>query len=120
MVEWHKNPRNSTRRKDYSERDFFSGIVEKLAIKNQRLQAAKDAIQEAGFEKVIVIIHCDEPDLRQRATFCREVLASREFPRFIEIAEAYLLLPCPRKKHLYDDEAEFCQLIPIPIKHKQY
>jgi hypothetical protein len=117
MIKWHKNPLNVRRQKDYSANDIFSGIVERLAAKNQRFQAAKAALQQAGFEKVIVIIHCDKPDVIQRATFCREVFASREFPRFSEINEAYLLLPCPRKKHLYDDDAEFCQLVPIPVAH---
>ena len=115
MVQWHKNALNATRWKDYSADDLFSGVVQRLARKNHRLQAAKTAIQEADVHKVIVIIHCDEPDLIQRATFCREVFGSREFLSFSAIDEAYLLLPCPRKKHLYDEEAEFCQLVPIPL-----
>jgi len=115
MIEWHKKPLNPTRWKDYSADDLFSGIVERLTRKNQKLLAAR-AIREADFEKIVVIIHCDEPDLIQRPAFCQEVFANREFPEFSAIDEAYLLLPCPRKKHLYDDEAEFCQLIPIRIE----
>jgi hypothetical protein len=70
---------------------------------------------EAGFERIIVIVHCDEADLIERPAFCQKGFASRQFPQFSEIDDAYLLLPCPRKKHLYDDEAEFCQLVPVPI-----
>ena len=115
MIEWHKNPRNPTRWRDYSAEDLSSGIVERLAAKNRKLRTARASIREAAFQRVIVIIHCDEPDLIQRPAFCREVFASCEFPQFPEIDEAYLLLPCPRKTHLYDDEAEFCQLVPISV-----
>jgi hypothetical protein len=115
MIEWHKNPSNPTCWKDYSAEDLFSAVVERLLTKNRNLRVARSAIREAGLERIMVIVHCDEPDLIQRPAFCREAFASREFPQFSEIDEAYLLLPCPRKKHLYDDEAEFCQLVPIPI-----
>ena len=119
MIEWHKNLRNATRQKDYSADDLFSTVVERLLTKNRKLEAARVAIREARLERIILIIHCDEPDLIQRAAFCREVFVSREFPQFNEIYQAYLLLPCPRKKHLCDDEAEFCQLVPIPIQPRE-
>ena len=35
MIEWHRNPRNARRQKDYSAEDLFSGIVERLAVKTR-------------------------------------------------------------------------------------
>ena len=88
MVEWHLNPFNATDQKDYSADDLYSGIINRLVAKKQKLRAARAAIQKAGLEKIIVIIHCDEPDLIQRAVWCKEVFASRRFPQFSEIDEA--------------------------------
>jgi len=115
MIEWHKNPSNPRRQKDWFADGLFAAVVKILLTKNRKLRVARATIREAGFERIIVIVHCDEPDLIERPAFCQKVFASRQFPQFSEIDEAYLLLPCPRKKHLHDDEAEFCQLVPIPI-----
>jgi hypothetical protein len=118
MIKWNKNKYNSYRFKEYSANDLLSAASSRLMDKNQKLKSARAGIKAAGYEKTIVILHCDEPDLIQRPAFCREALSSREFPRFSEIDEAYLLLPCPRKKHLHDFEAEFCQPIRIPLPGK--
>ena len=101
--------------KEYSADGLFSATLRELLKKNRTFQAASAAIRKAGFRRMVVILHCDEPDLRSRPAFCREVFSSRHFPRLSEIDEAFLLLPCPRKRNLNDFEAEFCQPIRIPL-----
>jgi hypothetical protein len=104
--------------KEYSANDLFLAVARRLMAKNQKLLSARAIIRMAGYDRIILIMFCDEPDLNQRPAFCRKVFSSRQFPQFSEIDEAYLLLPCPRKKHLHDFEAEFCQAIPIPLPSK--
>jgi hypothetical protein len=101
--------------KEYSADEFTSAIAKRLQAKDCRCAAAAAGLRQANFHRIIVILHCDEPDLRSRPIFCREVLSNHEFPRLTYISEAWLLLPCPRKKHLNDFEAEFCQPIFIPL-----
>jgi hypothetical protein len=118
MIKWNKRKSNSYRFKEYSRDGLLIAAAERLTTKNEKLQAARATIIAEHLEKIIVILHCDEPGLIQRPAFCREAFSSRNFPRFNGIDEAYLLLPCPRKKHWHDTEAEFCQLVPIllPVK----
>lgn len=115
MVRWNSNRSNAYRYREYSAKELHLAAVERLTTKNRKLQSARAVISKAGYEKIVVILHCDEPDLIQRPEFCRDVFANRKSPPFCEIDEAYLLLPCPRKRHLNDFEAEFCQAIPIPL-----
>ena len=103
--------------KEYSADDLISAVAKRLQAKDNKSIAAAAAIQKADFDGIIVILHCDEPDLTSRPIFCREVLSGHEFPRLTYISEAWLLLPCPRKKHLNDFDAEFCQPISIPLPH---
>lgn len=101
--------------KEYLAHELISAVAKRLQAKDNKCTAAAAAIRQANFEKIIVILHCDEPDLISRPTFCGEVLSGHEFPRLTYISEAWLLLRCPRKKHLNDFDAEFCQPISIPL-----
>lgn len=110
------NKKNCHCYREYSSDAFLSAVEKLLEVKNQKLRVARAEIRCASFESIVVVIHSDEPDLIQRVPFCREVFSSYAFGPFSELDEAYLLLPCPRKKHLYDNEAEFDQLIQIPLQ----
>jgi hypothetical protein len=101
--------------KIYSPHELKLAVRTLLTRKSQRLKDAGDAIKQSGFHKIVVILHCDEPDLRYRPEFCRDVLANNCFRSLGNIDEAFLLLPCPRKRNLSDFEAEFCRAIQIPI-----
>jgi len=110
-----RNKLTSYHWKEYSADELFLATIGRLTAKNRKFQPASGDMREAGLERIVVILHCDEPDLTWRPAFCREAFFSRDVPRFSEIDEAWLLLPCPRKKNLNDFEAEFCQPIPIPL-----
>jgi hypothetical protein len=101
--------------KEYSADELISAVAKRLQAKDGKCIAASAALRQANFDKIIVILHCDEPDLRSQPGFCRDVLSNDQLPRLRYISEAWLLLPCPRKKHLNDFEAEFCQPIFIPL-----
>jgi hypothetical protein len=109
-----RNTHTSYHCKVYSPEELFSATKAILIAKDRKLVRARAEIQRAGFGKIIVLLHCDEPDLNSRPAFCRKVLGSQDFQPLAEIDEAFLLLPCPRKKNLHDVEAEYCQPIRIP------
>ena len=75
----------------------MTGFIKRHPQIDRKYIAAAAAIQKAGFDRLIVILHCDEPDLISRPIFCREVLSGHQFPRLTYISEAWSLLPCPRK-----------------------
>jgi hypothetical protein len=62
MIKWNKNKYNSYRYKEYSANDLFSATSSRLMDKNQKLKSARAGIKAAGYEKTIVILHCDELD----------------------------------------------------------
>jgi len=103
--------------KEYSAEEFTSAVAKRLQAKDRKCIAAAARIRKANFDRIIVILHCDEPDLLSRPGFCREELSNHQLPRLRYISEAWLLLPCPRKKHLNDLDAEFCQPVFIPLPH---
>ncbi|MBX6325263.1 MAG: hypothetical protein IRY93_04415 [Chthoniobacterales bacterium] len=110
-----RNKRSSYHWKEYSGDQLISVIGNRLAVKNGKLQRIYNAIERENYQRIIVIIHSDEPDLQSRVPFCRQLLSSHPFPEFNAIDEAWLLFPCPRKRTLNDVNAEFCQLVCIPI-----
>lgn len=111
-----RNKHTSYHWKEYSAPELIAAIAERLESKNQKLRAAREIITQRGISKKLVIMHCDEPDLRSRPQFCRHVLSTTRFTAYDEIDEAFLLLPCRRKRGLNDTEAEFCQPIRIPLE----
>ena len=115
-----RNKYTSYHWKEYSSADLIAAVAQRLNSKNRKLRGARHAIDQHGISKVIVVMHCDEPDLRTRPQFCRDVL-SIAFTGHEEIDEAFLLLPCPRKRGggLNDNEAEYCQPIPIPLEGRK-
>src|SRR5205807_7359994 len=48
--------------KEYSADELVSATVAALTTKNQKLRARSAEIRQAGFAKMIVILHSDEPD----------------------------------------------------------
>jgi hypothetical protein len=111
-----RNRRTSYHWKEYSAPDFIGAVAERLEAKNQKLRKAHDVIAQRGISKNLIIMHCDEPDLRSRPQFCRDALLTSRFVGYDEIDEAFLLLPCRRKRGVNDTEAEFCQPIRIPLE----
>lgn len=114
-----RNKYSSYHWKEYSAADLVAALAQRLNSKNRNLRGARHVIDRHGISKLIVVMHCDEPDLRSRPQFCRDVLSTARFTGYEEIDEAFLLLPCPRKRGLNDTEAEYCQPIPIPLEGRE-
>jgi hypothetical protein len=110
-----RNKQSSYHWKEYSASDFVGAVAERLEGKNQKFRRARDAAAKRAISEIIIIMHCDEPDLQSRPQFCRDVLLNARFEGYDEIDEAFLLLPCRRKRGINDTEAEFCRPIRIPL-----
>jgi hypothetical protein len=97
----------------YTSDQVLEAVAERLEKKERGLERRADFIRSQQYKKMILVIHTGEPELTP--DFCRASLENQTFPNLQFIDETFLLFRRPRAKHPDDYEADFHQLVAIPL-----